>query len=90
MTTVQLTPEDEQLVQKRLETGAFTSAEEVIHDALAVQEAESAWLEENKDQINQKISRGISQLDRGEGVDGDTARARLQRREADWLKEESR
>ena len=32
--TIQLTPEDEKLVQERLRTGAFRSAEEVIHRAL--------------------------------------------------------
>ena len=32
--TIQLTPEDERLIQERLRTGAFHSAEEVIHRAL--------------------------------------------------------
>ncbi len=32
--TIQPTPEDEKLIQERLRTGAFHSAEEVIHRAL--------------------------------------------------------
>jgi len=32
--TIQLTPEDEKLIQERLRTGAFQSVEEVIHRAL--------------------------------------------------------
>lgn len=32
--TIQLTPEDEKLIQERLRTGAFHSAQEVIHRAL--------------------------------------------------------
>lgn len=32
--TINLKPEDEQLIQKRLESGVFSSAEEVIHQAL--------------------------------------------------------
>jgi Arc/MetJ-type ribon-helix-helix transcriptional regulator len=83
--TIQLTPEDEKLIQKRLHSGAFRSAGEVIHDALASQDAEADWLAENREAINEKIARGIGQLDRGEAVAGDAARARLQQRKADWL-----
>jgi hypothetical protein len=32
--TIQLTPEDEKLIQERLRTGAFHSVAEVIHHAL--------------------------------------------------------
>jgi Arc/MetJ-type ribon-helix-helix transcriptional regulator len=32
--TVNITPEDEKLIQEKLRTGAFLSAEEVIHRAL--------------------------------------------------------
>ena len=32
--TIQLTPEDEKLIQERLRSGAFHSAAEVIHHAL--------------------------------------------------------
>ena len=81
---ISLTSEDKKLIQKRLKTGLFKSVEEVIHDALAAQNAEAEWLIDNKVAINKKIARGIAQLDRGEGVSGDVAHARLQRRKADW------
>jgi antitoxin ParD1/3/4 len=87
---IELTAEDEQLVQKRLQTGAFATIEEVIHDALAAQDAESAWLQENNDLINEKIARGLAQLDRGEGVGGEVAQKRLQRRQSDWLRKQSK
>jgi Arc/MetJ-type ribon-helix-helix transcriptional regulator len=32
--TIDITPEDEKLIQEKLRTGAFRSAEEVIHRAL--------------------------------------------------------
>jgi len=82
--TIRLTPEDEKLIQSRLQSGAFKSVEEVIHDALASQAAENDWLIQNKDQVNEKIARGMSQLDRGEGVSGEEARSRLQTRKTDW------
>lgn len=84
--TIRLTPEDEKLIQSRLQSGVFQSVEEVIHDALASQAAETGWLMENTEAIDEKVARGIAQLDRGEGVTGDVARARLQQRKADWFR----
>jgi Arc/MetJ-type ribon-helix-helix transcriptional regulator len=82
--TISLAPEDNQLIQKRLKTGSFKSAEEVIHDALASQDSEADWLAENKNAIDEKIARGIAQLDRGEGVSDNMARAHLQERKSEW------
>jgi len=48
------------------------------------------WLSENREEINQKIERGLAQLDRDEGVSGEVARARLQQRKADWIKNSGR
>ena len=81
---ISITPEDKKLIQKRMKTGSFKSVQEVIHDALAAQDSEAEWLIENKVTINGKIARGIAQLDRGEGVSGDVAHARLQHRKANW------
>ena len=80
---ISLTPEDKKLIQKRMKSGIFKSVEEVIHDALASQDSEAESVIDNKVAINKKIARGVAQLDRGEGVSGDVARARLQRRKAD-------
>jgi antitoxin ParD1/3/4 len=82
---VELKPEDEQLIQKRLQSGVFQTVEEVIHDALSSQDAEEEWLQQNQSIIGDKISRGLAQLDSGAGVSGDAARARLQERKAKWL-----
>ena len=81
---ISLTPEDKKLIQKRMKTGLFKSVEDVIHDALAAQDSEAEWLIDNKVAINEKIARGVAQLDRGEGVSGGVARSRLQGRKADW------
>ena len=60
--SIQLTSEDEKLIRKRLRSGVFRSVEEVIHDALASQDTETAWLEENKEAINEKIARASHSL----------------------------
>ena len=74
-------------MQKRLATGAFASAEEVFRRALEILDAEESWTEEDRQALNAKIARGLEQLDRGEGIQGEEARARLQKRKAAWLAE---
>ena len=82
--TITLKPEDEQIIEKRLQTGAFSSVDEVIHRALKSLDAEEDWLQANKEAIGRRISHGIGQLDRGEGIPGDVARKRLQEKKAAW------
>lgn len=82
--TITLQPEDEQIVQRRLQSGAFRSVEEVIHRALESLQAEEDWLLKNKKAIGAKVSRGLAQLERGEGLSGDMARDRLQKKKAAW------
>lgn len=84
--TIQINrPEIEALIQQRLHSGAFESVEDVLFDALEIQGEREAWLRENKEAINAKIERGLSQLDRGEGIPGDKLRVRLDADKAAWL-----
>jgi Arc/MetJ-type ribon-helix-helix transcriptional regulator len=69
-------------------SGVYHSPEEVIERALEVLRAEDEWLAQNEEAINQKIERGIAQLDRGEGISGEELRARLEERKAAWLAEQ--
>ncbi len=82
---ITLKPEDEQIIQRRLESGVFSDVNEVIHKALQSLDAEEAWLLANNGAIHEKIGRGVSQLDRGEGLSPEESRARLQERKATWL-----
>ena len=82
-------PEIEALIQQRLHSGAFQSVEDVLFDALEMQREREAWLQENKDAINARIERGLTQLDRGEGMPGDQLRSRLADDKAAWLKDRS-
>lgn len=80
---IELTPEDEQLIQKPLQSGTF-------HTILISQDAEEDWLQENRSIVDAKIARGLAQLDAGERISGDVARACLQERKAAWLTENKR
>jgi antitoxin ParD1/3/4 len=74
--TITLQPEQEQFIQVQLATGRYASASEVIAAALALLEQRNhydRWVEDLRD----KIDLAAAQLDRGEGVDGETAIAQL-------------
>jgi antitoxin ParD1/3/4 len=72
---VTITPDREKIIQNLLDTGRYTSAEEVLAIALELlarlDTEHQAWIEETR----QQIAIGIAELDRGEGVDGATAMA---------------
>jgi hypothetical protein len=53
------------------------SIEEVLLRLLETQEEHDRWLLERREAINSKISRGIGQLNRGEGIPEDQLDARL-------------
>ena len=80
--TIQLEPEDEQLIQKRLQSGGFSDVQEVIHHALQVQDAEEAWLELHKREVGEKIEQAIAEFDQGGGIPASQIRRRLQEMKA--------
>jgi antitoxin ParD1/3/4 len=88
--TINLEPEDEKLIEKRLQTGAFGSPQEVIHRALESLDAEESWLQENRGAINEKIERGLAQFERGEGLTPEESLAQLEAKKAVWRAEQRR
>ncbi len=84
--TIELKPEMEALVRKRLETGAFATPEDVIERALEFLSAEEDWLADNRDDISAKIQEGWDQARRGELLDAEEARASTQKHKQDWLR----
>jgi putative addiction module CopG family antidote len=82
--TVELKPEIEALIQKRLQSGAFSSAEEVIERAIEFLSAEEDWLADNRDEIAAKIQAGWDEAQRGELTGGENVRAEMQQFKEDW------
>jgi len=76
ITKVELRPEDEQLVQKRLRSGGFEDVQQVIHRALQAQDAEEAWLEL---EVREKIERAIAEFEQGGGIPASEVRQRTVR-----------
>ncbi len=64
-------------LQTQLEATGSGSVEELLGHLLETQEQQDRWLLENRETIDAKLRRGISQLDRGEGIPEDQVEARL-------------
>jgi antitoxin ParD1/3/4 len=68
---VSLTPELEQLVHLKVQTGRYASASEVVREALRLMEARDQAQSLQQDEIRSKIAAGMASLREGKGVDGD-------------------
>jgi antitoxin ParD1/3/4 len=68
---VSLTPELEELIQERVRSGRYTSASEVVREALRLLQDRDELRRLRMDELRAKVAAGIDSRDRGEGVDGD-------------------
>jgi antitoxin ParD1/3/4 len=76
---VSLTPELEKLVAEKVKSGRYTSASEVVREALRLLEEQEKLKQIHLTEIRQKIDRGLQQLDEGKGIGPGEARDRLRR-----------
>lgn len=76
---VSLTPKLEKYIQKKVDSGRYTSASEVVREALRLLEANDGRERELKE-FRAKLDQGLAELDRGEGIDGEKFLADLRRR----------
>ena len=71
---VSLTPELEKYIQDKVETGRYTSASEVVREALRLLEQKEIK------EFQAELDRRIASLDRGEGIDGEKFFADVKKR----------
>lgn len=69
---VHLTPELEQLVQEKVQTGRYNSASEVVREALRLMEQKDQLRALQLQHLRSRIDKGLAQAGQVEGVDGDT------------------
>lgn len=62
---VSLTPELEQLIHKKVETGLYLSASEVVREALRLLEERDKLQAMKFEEVRREIQIGIDQADRG-------------------------
>lgn len=83
-------PDLETLINKRLSSGAYADVEDVLRCALEVQGAEENWTDQERLALSAHIEEGYLQAERGELIDGDKARHEIQAMKNTWLQERAR
>jgi antitoxin ParD1/3/4 len=81
---VNLPPDLETLINRRLSSGAYTNAEDVLRRALEAQDAEESWTEEERRALSAHIEEGYQQAERGELIGGAQARREIQAMKEKW------
>ncbi len=64
---VSLTPELEQFVQKKVQSGLYQTSSEVVREALRLLSERDQEVEAKRARLVAEIDKGIASLDRGEG-----------------------
>lgn len=78
--TIQLKPEQEKFIEAQVASGKYGSPEEVMDKMFLVFERLHLEYEEWLADTQIKIEEGITSLDKGEGIDGETVVSRLKDR----------
>lgn len=74
---VSLTPELERFVGAKVRSGRYTSASEVVREALRLLEEHERARGEQLREFNRELGRRLAGLEGGEGVKAEEARGRL-------------
>ena len=74
---VHLTPELEQLVQAKVQSGRYNSASEVVREALRIMEQRDELRSIQLQELRNRMDRAIGESARGEGTDGEEFMQRM-------------
>lgn len=77
---VSLTPELEQFVSTKVESGRYNSASEVVREALRLLEEQDQAKARQLAEFNRELARRLESLDQGHRVSPAEARARLKQK----------
>jgi antitoxin ParD1/3/4 len=81
---VNIPPDLETLINKRLSSRGYESVEDVLRRALEAQDAEESWTDEERQALSAHIEEGYQQAERGELIEGAQARRDIQAMRDDW------
>jgi len=86
--TIRLRPELEQLIKQDVERGPYQTVDEFVEHAVSLLHEQEAWLAEHGSEIRERIEQGYAAAQRGELIDADQVRSRLDDRKRAWLADE--
>ena len=74
---IRLRPELADLIKQDVQRGSYASVDDFVEHAVSMLHEQEAWLAENRADITAKIAEGYSAAQRGELIDADEVRSRL-------------
>jgi antitoxin ParD1/3/4 len=77
---ISLTPELEQFVQQKVNSGMYTSASEVIRESLRLLYIQDDLQSQKIEQLNQAIELGMQQLSEGKKISAEASYERLKKK----------
>ena len=81
---VNVPPDLETLINKRLSSGGYATVEDVLRRALEAQDAEETWTDEERRALSAHVEEGYRQAERGDLIDGPQARRGIQAMKESW------
>ncbi len=82
---IHLRPELEQLIKQDVQRGPYQTVDEFVEHAVSLLHEQEAWLAEHGSEIRERIEQGYAAAQRGELIDADQVRSRLDDRKRAWL-----
>ena len=83
---VSLTPELEKYISDKVASGRYTSASEVVREALRLLEREEKSRKEQLEEFNRELQARVEALDRGERVTSEEVREHFRRKSEERIK----
>ena len=84
---IHLRPELEELIKQDVQRGPYQTVEEFVEHAVSLLHEQEAWLADHGSEIRAKIEQGYAAAQRGELIDSDQVRSKLDGRKRAWLAE---
>jgi putative addiction module CopG family antidote len=75
---IRLRPELEELIKQDVQRGPYETVDEFVEQAVSMLHEQEVWLAANRANIQSKIGEGYVSAQRGELIDPDEVRSRLQ------------
>jgi Arc/MetJ-type ribon-helix-helix transcriptional regulator len=75
---IRLRPELADLIKQDVQRGSYKTIDEFVECAVSMLHEQEVWLARNRPEIGTKIDEGYAAAQRGELIDADAARSKLQ------------
>jgi hypothetical protein len=82
---ITLTPEQEAMVRQDAEFRGFASVEEYLANWIVETHERELYLHEHRDEISAMLDEGLEEIDEGEDLTPEQAKAEIAVMKADWL-----